>query len=306
MRTFEKQSTECTGCCCAAPPGVQSEVMTAGVSELIDLVRDRGGIVRVSRVTEQGFRRRVIEAAISAGLLTRPRRGWLAVGDVQPIWRDAAKFGVVLTCRTGALHYGLWLDDAQGDPHVAVPMTRTGHVGVVAKVHWGRPLIERDPDALVDPIENVLAYIAECEPYEQALATWDSAFNKGLVEMAAMARLPLRPAARRLLATASPFADAGLETYLRVRLRWLRVPLWIQTWIQGHRVDALIGERLVLQIDGKHHVGPQRTEDIRHDAALMLLGYHVIRVSYQQVMHAWQEVQDLIMRAVAQGLHGAA
>lgn len=39
--------------------------------------------------------------------------------------------------------------------------------------------------------------------------------------------------------------------------------------------------------------------------ALMLLGYHVIRVSYGQVMHGWPEVQEQIMQAVAQGLHRA-
>ncbi len=67
----------------------------------------------------------------------------------------------------------------------------------------------------------------------------------------------------------------------------------------------IAGERLAVQIDGAHHVGPQRSEDIRHDAALMLLGYHVIRVSYGQVMHGWPEVQEQIMQAVAQGLHRA-
>ncbi|HYP73948.1 MAG TPA: DUF559 domain-containing protein, partial [Microbacterium sp.] len=71
----------------------------------------------------------------------------------------------------------------------------------------------------------------------------------------------------------------------------------------GHRVDFLIGARLILQIDGGTHVGAQRDSDIRHDAQLMLLGYHVIRVGYDQVVGRWHEVQDLIMRAVAQGLH---
>ena len=163
----------------------------------------------------------------------------------------------------------------------------------------------RHPDALEDPIENVLAIVAECEPYEQALATWESALTKGLTDRSLLHRLPLRPAARRLLADAQPFADAGLETYLRPRLRWLRLPLSLQTWISGHRVDALIGARLVLQIDGATHVGEQRSEDIRHDAELKLMGYHVIRVSYRQVMHEWHIVQNLIMRAVAQGLHRA-
>ena len=280
--------------------------MASRITELMDFIRDSGGIVRVGRVTERGFSRQVVDGAIAGGLLTRPRRGWIAAPSAPRMLRDAARFGVVLTCRTAAKHYGLWLHDSEGDPHIAVPTNRTGHVRVVAKIHWGRPLVPRHPDALIDPIENVLAFIAECEPFEQALATWDSAFNKGLIEMAAMSRLPLRPAARRVLAEASPFADAGLETYLRVRLRWLRLPLRIQTWIHGHRVDALIGARLVVQIDGGHHIGAQRSEDIKHDAELTLLGYHVIRVSYTQMMFDWPMVQDLIMRAVAQGLHLAA
>jgi hypothetical protein len=35
------------------------------------------------------------------------------------------------------------------------------------------------------------------------------------------------------------------------------------------------------------------------------MGYHVIRVGYGQVIDRWHEVQELIMRAVAQGLHRA-
>lgn len=161
----------------------------------------------------------------------------------------------------------------------------------------------RHPDALVDPIENVLAYIAECEPFEQALATWESALNTSLVTIDALRGYAWKPAARRILERAMPFADAGLETYLRERLRWLRLPIRVQIWIAGHRVDTLVGDRLVLQIDGAHHVGAQRTEDIRHDAELTLMGYHVIRMSYTQVMFDWPMVQDVIMRAVAQVLH---
>ncbi len=151
----------------------------------------------------------------------------------------------------------------------------------------GSALVPRHPDALEDPIENVLSLVSTCEPYEQALATWESALNKGLVDRERLLRLRWGPGGRRLLAEALPFADAGLETYLRVRLRWLRLPLRFQTWIAGHRVDALIGERLVLQIDGGTHVGAQRDQDNAHDAELKLRGFHVIRLGYHQVMDEW-------------------
>jgi very-short-patch-repair endonuclease len=74
-----------------------------------------------------------------------------------------------------------------------------------------------------------------------------------------------------------------------------------QAWILDRRVDLLIGERLVIQIDGATHTGAQRTSDIAHDAQLMLRGYHVLRFSYEQVMERWHDVQAVIMEAVAQG-----
>ena len=132
---------------------------------------------------------------------------------------------------------------------------------------------------------------------------WNSALNKGLVLLPALRRLPLKERARRVAEHASPFADSGLETVVPARLRWLRLPLRRQIWIQGHRIDHLLGDRLVLQIDGSSHVGAQRQEDIRHDAALMLMGYHVIRVGYFQVIDDWPSVQDMLMTAIAQGLH---
>lgn len=74
-------------------------------------------------------------------------------------------------------------------------------------------------------------------------------------------------------------------------------------WLLGHRVDFLIGERLVVQIDGGHHVDAQRSSDIAHDALLKLHGYHVIRISYPQLMQQWHEVHALIIAAIAQRLH---
>ncbi len=78
-----------------------------------------------------------------------------------------------------------------------------------------------------------------------------------------------------------------------------------QAWILGHRVDLLIGDKLVVQVDGGHHVGAQREADVRHDALLALNGYHVIRVGYRQLVDDWPSVQQAIVSAIAQGLHRA-
>ncbi|AKV88106.1 DNA/RNA helicase [Microbacterium sp. CGR1] len=170
-------------------------------------------------------------------------------------------------------------------------------------VHWSRPVVQRDPDSTVDGLVNTLAVVARCQPRETALVIWESALNKGLVDERVLSRFELPPAARELLESARPFSDSGLETIFVSRLRWLGLAMVQQAWLHGHRVDLLIGERLVIQIDGATHVGARRMTDIEHDAQLMLRGYHVLRFGYGQIMARWPEVQAIIMDAVAQGRH---
>lgn len=278
---------------------------------IADEVRTQGGVVRVRCVRDAGWSERAVRAAVDGGQLVRPRKGWVAVPGADPMLVAAARDGVVLSCVTAAVRLGLWVLDAGDRPHVAAN-PRSGGVSIRtetstgrrrATVHWGRPVVPRHPNALVDPVENVLAPVAGCLPREQALAIWESALDRRLVTLPELRRLPYRGRARDVREAASPFSDSGLETFIPVRLAWLGLPIVQQVWICGHRVDALIGERLVLQADGGSHIGQQRELDNAHDAQLMLLGYHVIRVGYDRIVNHWHEVQDLVTRAVAQGLH---
>ncbi|MEV5042596.1 type IV toxin-antitoxin system AbiEi family antitoxin domain-containing protein [Microbacterium sp. LMI1x-1-1.1] len=263
-------------------------------------VRRHGGVVRTADLRDAGYSRHRIGAAG----LERPRRGWVAVPEADPLLRSAARAGVVLTCVTQARRLGLWsVNDDGSRAHVGAPAASGSVSAPHARVHWSTPLIARIPGSLEDPVENVLAIVAECRPFEQALAVWDSAFRQGLASGEVMRRFDLRPAARRVLADACAHLDSGLETFVFVRLRWIPAAVHPQVHLLGHRVDFLIGERLVLQIDGGHHVGAQRDADNTHDALLTLHGYTVIRVGYADVMHRWPEVQDRILRALAQGLH---
>lgn len=269
--------------------------------DAVDTVRRRGGVMRVSTLRSLGHTQHVLAGAVSDGVLFRVARGWVAVPEADPHTVAAARSGVVITCVTLAGRRGLWVL-RHDRPHVAAP-AHSGHVRMPAKVHWAQPLVPRHPDSLEDSLENALALVADCLPTDAALAIWESAMRQQLVQREALARLALGPAARHLLSISSPFSDSGLESFIPLRLRWMRLPVRAQIWICGHRVDFLIGDRLVLQIDGGTHVGAQREADIAHDAQLMLMGYSVIRVGYAQVVDRWHEVQDQIMRAVAQGLH---
>jgi very-short-patch-repair endonuclease len=272
--------------------------------DVVNLVRAHGALVPSARLRNEGVKGHVIEKAVAAGALVRVRRRWVALPDADAELVAAARAGVVISCVTQARRAGLWVFDDAGGSHVAA-RPHAGRVGVAGgtTVHWAEPLVPRHPDSLEDAVENVLALVALCQPREHALAIFESAIRKGLVDPLALARLPVPLRGRELLDAAQPFSDSGLETFVVPRLRWMKVRIVAQVWIAGHRVDFLIGDRLAFQIDGGHHVGAQRTEDIAHDAQLMLLGFHVIRVGYHQVVNDWPAVQDVIMRAVAQGLH---
>jgi hypothetical protein len=188
------------------------------MADLVEMLEARGGVVRTASVVEEGVSGYAIDAAIAAGLLIRPKRGWVALPNADPYLVAAARAGVVLTCVTQAKRLGLWVL-AEGGPHVGAPpsASRLKLQNQNAKVHWGRPVQPRAAGALEDGILNTLLMVASCQPHEAALAVWESALNLGLVDKAELSRLPLKTMARRLLDHASPFADSGLETMFRTR-----------------------------------------------------------------------------------------
>ncbi|WP_125098887.1 type IV toxin-antitoxin system AbiEi family antitoxin domain-containing protein [Leucobacter chromiireducens] len=275
---------------------------------VVSFVHSSGGFARTAELRDAGFSAHTITKAVRSGALIRPRKGWVGLPRGDPLLLRAASNGLLVSCVTQAKRLGLW---DPGGPrasreHFAVRQAGAERRPAQVVLHWGRPLVPRARGALEDAPENVLHFVSQCVPYVDALAVWESAFRRRVVDRAVMARLPVSGNARRLLAEATPFADSGLETIVRARLRWLRIPMTAQAWVHGRRVDLLIGAHLVVQIDGATHTGAQHSTDIAHDAQLRLRGYTVVRVGYQQVMYEWHTVQGLIMRAIAQGLHRAA
>lgn len=267
-----------------------------------DLLRQSGGVIRTSELIEAGLSRHHLAKQVSYGRLRRIKRGWVATPRADPALVFAAQHGVTLSCVTQAARLKIWVRDSSLQ-HYAVPRPGSELRAAQIHLHYRKPLIPRPRFALVDSLTDTLVNIAHCQPHEDAVASWDSALNKQLIDRTLLEQLPLSATARKVLQSTSPFADSGLESYVRLRLRWMRIPIRPQIWIAGHRVDFLIGERLVLQVDGGHHTGEQRDIDNAHDADLRNRGYEVIRVGYRQVMDQWPMVQEQIMLAIANRLH---
>ncbi|HEX5728938.1 MAG TPA: hypothetical protein VFX99_05850, partial [Microbacterium sp.] len=121
------------------------------MGNLRDAVAATGSVVRVSALRAAGVPRRAIEQAVSAQVLIRPRNGWVAVADADPL----------------------------------------------------------------------------------LVAAWESALRQGLVTRESRRRMPLAPLARSLLEECSLSSDSGLETFIPLRLRFLRLPIRQQVWLAG-------------------------------------------------------------------------
>jgi very-short-patch-repair endonuclease len=109
----------------------------------------------------------------------------------------------------------------------------------------------------------------------------------------------------RVVALTSSQADSGIESITRVRLGWAGIATREQVKIDGHPVDLLVGDRLIIQLDGKQHVRDeaQHARDRMQDRRLKRMGYTVLRYSYADVLFRWNEVLEEIGRVMAQRLH---
>ncbi|MCP2369389.1 very-short-patch-repair endonuclease [Agromyces terreus] len=206
---------------------------------------------------------------------------------------------------SAARHRGLWTID-DGRLHLAVAPNACRFDAGDAIVHWNTGPVDPHRYELVEPVVDVLAHLADCRPFDHALATWESAVRTGATTLPLLAQMPLRSAAaRRVRAACGMLSDSGIESIPVARLARIGIRVRQQVRIDGHHVDGLIGERLVLQIDGYefHRTAAQRGTDIAHDRRLALLGYTVLRLDYQQVLFGWDEVEAEIRHAMAAGLH---
>nr|WP_201469512.1 DUF559 domain-containing protein [Microbacterium hydrocarbonoxydans] len=265
----------------------------------------RDGVAHTSEIYSAGFSRHAVDAAIANGRMQRVRRSWISLhpGDDELLAAVAA--GGRLTCISAARRLGLW-SPAPDAHHLAVPAGagRTRCTGI--RVHWSRGPAPVHRRQTVDPLINVLHHVARCQEAPVALAIWESALNRRLIGAGVLERVAWQGLrARRLAGVASSLSDSGLETEFLLLMRSIGVVLRQQVRIDGRAVDALIGQRLVVQLDGfAHHSDPaSRRRDIDADARLRLRGYTVLRFDFHQIFFMPDLVADIVRTALAQRLH---
>ena len=276
---------------------------------LRDWLSARDGIARRDEVLRAGFAIGALRNLVRTGEARMIRRAWVALSGARPDLVTAAEAGGRVSCVSLARARGWWMPH-DVDPHLhlhVLPGSASAHLpeGWPGVLHWTKPIVPSER-RLTATVEDALAQIAVCLPFDTALVLWESAARReALAGEALRGVLWTSRRARELAEAVTGLSDSGLETLVATPLRRWGVRVRQQVVLAGRPVDLLVGDRLVLQIDGyEHHSSSaQRAKDIAHDAELRLRGYTVLRLSYGQVVHDWPAVERRIRRALAAGLH---
>jgi very-short-patch-repair endonuclease len=244
---------------------------------------------------------KAIQRLMRAELLVRLRRGWYATPDVDADTRLAVSTGGKVTCVSALKQLGVWTMP-HTELHVRVARGTAVRVCERTRVHWTDDRLDLGNPR--DDVATALLIAVECLDLRAAVVVVDSTLNRGLVSRSGVELLLSgSPRGRRVLSLCDGRAESGIETVARLALRRLRVRVRPQVTIQGvGRVDLLIGDRLVLELDGREWHSDFEADRAR-DRQLMALGYLVVRASYRQVMEEWATVAEQLLVLIRRKEH---
>lgn len=273
----------------------------------VDAVAAHGGVARTSALRAAGVTDAALRAAVRRGALVRARQGVYALPGTSPVILAALGCRGRLSCLSAARHHGLWTLDGgpASPPHVWIdPDRHPSSVPPGFVVHRdGRG----EPDALVAVrLAHCLAQIARCAGAEAFLCAFESALRQRLLTRAELdgLRATVPAGIRPLIEIARGDADSGLETLIRYRLHLLGIECLTQVAIPGvGRVDIVVGDRLIIEADGRSHDGEGRHRDLIRDAVAATLGFTTLRFDAALILHDWPTVEAAILAVLARGDH---
>lgn len=265
------------------------------------------GVLSRAQILAAGGTDRTIRLAVAAGMIRRLRTGWYAWPTADPDVTRAVLAGGVASCVTALARLGVWVP-ADGRVHLRRSRRLRGRrvAAGLAACDLTRGRSPQTVDA-VDGVLDALAAAADCLTSDMLTVVIDSALHLGLTTVEELEEMwAYAPrAVRRALAAADGVAESGTETLVRLRLLRLGLAIEPQVRVGRRRVDFLLGRCLVIEVDSKAwHLDPEAYErDRERDRQLAALGYHVIRLTYRQVMEDWPSVEADILAIVGRGDH---
>jgi very-short-patch-repair endonuclease len=272
-----------------------------------------GGVATRAALVRNSSRRQ-FDRAVAAGEIVRDARGRYALPVAGAALREANALGGVVSHRSAALHWGWEVKTVPERPDVTIRRKRHLRPGQASGVtlHWA-DLPAADVDGIVTTWERTLVDCIRSLRLDEALAIADSALrhrdvsSARLVELAARVLGPGAPQARRVAREADPRAANPFESVLRaVALDVPGLDLQPQVVIgdrHGQGRPDLVDQsrRLVIEAESYQWHGSRKAlrRDCRRYTRLVLLGWHVLRFSWEDVMFEQAYVRDCLLEAAA-------
>lgn len=276
-------------------------------------VSELGGIAATRELLAAGHSAPDLARAVRTGTVRRVRKGWYCRPDLHPQIQMAARVGGVLGCVSALALHGGWMPERE-PLHVLMPANgarprsprdsrrrlRDGHHDVL--LHWSGTQGTR---TIAPPLRAIRDVLVCLEPEFASAAIGVLLHERPDLRrpwQRALASLPHGRAG--WVARIDHICESGTEVLWWFRMRNHHLAVRRQVEIDGiGRVDFLIGERLVIEVDGaEYHTDPDAFErDRLRDALLSARGFRVLRFSYRLVLDHWPIVEAAVLAAVARG-----
>lgn len=297
-----------------APRGERPARDGVGMSIVQNHIHSLGDLAATHELYALGFGRAQLRRAFAAGEVVRVRKGWYSSTGLHPDLRRAACVGGRLAAVSAARHLGLWIPDApsrlqvQVQPQACQLRTQSDfRRRLMADSDTGVEVIWEPFDAgtsrvLVTP-SQCLRQLLRRESAEFGFIVAESARFSGLLSRVEWEelRLSLPSRAQKETFRVDESSESGSESAFKFRMLKHGLPMQQQVWIGRDRVDFLIGERLVVEIDSRAHHDP--AADCARDARLSIRHHRVLRFYYEHVFGAWALVEAAVLAAVQRGDH---
>ena len=288
------------------------------------IARGQHGVITTRQLVALGLTRQAVARRAATGRLHRIHRGVYAVGH-SALTVNGRRLAAVLALGDMALasHVtaaAMWQVRTTSSPVIDVTLPGSARRREGIRVH--RRPVAADERAVIDGIRvtslaRTLVDLGDVVPVVQVRNAWVRAEQLRRIDMvtidialqragsrrgAVALREVLRVYDPRWEQTRSPLELAFLDLAATRELPEPEVNAWVAN---RFLVDALWrDERLVAEADGRatHDIPSARRDDARRDRVLRRLGYRVIRLSYDEIVHR----PDVAAARVARALRATA
>lgn len=266
------------------------------------------GVATRQELLADGLTRRELVQAEQDGVFRRIDRSRFALPGAHPDVVKAAQCGGTLTCLSALRMHGIaTLDDKTLHIRQGRYARRTRRQAGASLCHLPGITASGPVDSIADALRATLRN----HDAETAVVALDSVLAGRI-----LTRAELEPIVRhsgdagaRILSRADSRSESALESIVRFRLQSLGIKVQVQVRIPTiGRVDFLVGDCIIIEADGYAYHGVaenpgQFNEDRRRGRRGTVMGKHIIRLTWAQVLHDWDAVVADVLEIVRQDRH---